>query len=216
MTKSWSEKMNYTKECDLYYKVVTMSLKKELNKRYDGFYICDLMKKTKLEYKALILRAPDIGGKANQLAHNLYIGAVFIACYRAANKRISVEEMKEIASATLMGSEIIKWFYKKRNPLSGEYRERLLTLEKWTKQHDQQYPTNWVLHTREDLHEQGTCFQFSRCALHELCKIENCCEVMPVLCKIDAITASFNSAKLIRKMTLAEGGSYCDYWFVEK
>lgn len=208
--------MKYTKECELYYIVLTGSLKKELSKKYDGFYICDLMKKMKAEYKALILRTPDIGGKENRLAHNLYIGAVFIACYKVSNKRISIEELKQIMVNTLSKCEVIKWFFGKRDPFSEHSKESLATFSTWTQQYEQKYPTNWILHVKYPQPEKGICYQFSRCALHELCKREGCCEIMPILCKIDMIMISFGKAKLIRKTTLIEGASYCDYWLVKK
>lgn len=208
--------MKYTKKCDFYYMVLSGSLKKELNKRYDGFYTCDLMKKIKAEYKALILRAPDIGGDSNTFAYKLYLGAIFIACYKAAKKRISAEEIENIVADTLKSSELIKWVCKEKDPFSEEYKNWVVSFETWTNAHIEEYPTNWILHMCHDTKEQGICFEFSRCALHELCKIENCCEIMPALCRMDKIMVGRYKAKLVRRSTLIEGANCCNYWFVEK
>ncbi|WP_443084049.1 L-2-amino-thiazoline-4-carboxylic acid hydrolase, partial [Vallitalea guaymasensis] len=45
---------------------------------------------------------------------------------------------------------------------------------------------------------------------------ENCTELAPYLCETDYVTASFGKSKLIRKSTLAEGASCCDFWYVNK
>ncbi|BDR85009.1 L-2-amino-thiazoline-4-carboxylic acid hydrolase [Clostridium tetani] len=208
--------MEYTNSCKLYWFVFKRILKKEISKRYSKRYTNDLLKKTKKEYKALILRAPHIGGKENKLANNIYMGGVFIACYKAANKKITPEEMGEIISEGLNNSKIIKLACKNKSQTSNKYKKWIKDVSKWSQENANKYPTNWIMREDKEKHKIGTYFEFTRCALCELCKMEGCPEVTPQLCKTDFITANFGESKLIRTSILADGASCCDFWFIEK
>lgn len=208
--------MNYTNSCRIYWYIFKGILKKEISKRYGKEYTNNLLKKSKKEYKEIILRTPHIGGKDNKLVNNIYMGGVFIACYKSCNNKISSNEMGEIISDGLINSKIVKLVCKNRSFTTKKYKKWVKDAAKWSQDNAKRYPMNWVMKEDRKKHKEGTYFEFTRCGLCELCKRENCLEIAPELCKTDFITAKFSKSNLIRNSTLANGDSCCDFWFVEK
>lgn len=200
----------------VYWLIFKGILKKQISKRYSKEFTKDLLKKTKAEYNAMISRAPDIGGKENKLIMNIYAGGIFIACYKAADKAISPEIMGDIILDGLKQSKIVKFVCKGQDQTTQKFKNWVSSVSKWTQENADKYPANWIMREDNSKHSTGTYFEFSRCGLCELCKLENCTELAPYLCETDYVTASFGKSKLIRKSTLAEGASCCDFWYVNK
>lgn len=176
------------------------------------------IRKAKKEYMNIILRTPDIGGKKNPLASNIYMGTVFIACYQVAKNEIDKNVMDNMISNALENSIIIKLFCSRKHQTTEKYRKWVRNTSKWTQENADRYSTNWIMQENPSvsIKKQDTYFEFTRCALCELCKQEGCFEIMPALCKTDFITANFGKSRLIRKSTLADGSSCCDFLFIEK
>jgi len=190
-------------------------LRKNIAALYGKDYARSLMKKSKPEYKSLIRRTASIGGKENPMSSNLYQGAVFLAHYEAADGKIPAKEMTKIAIDSLKQSKSVKLATKNINRQSNKYRVRVHKTARWTQENADRYPTNWIMRENPAVDTPGTYYEYTRCALFELCKAEGCPEIAPMFCAMDHVTAHFWGSKLIRKGSLAGGAAFCDFCYVE-
>jgi len=191
-------------------------LHKNIAPRYGKEFAKSLNEKSKAEYKALIKRANSIGGKENPMSSNLYQGAVFIAYYKAANGKIPAEDMTKISINGLKNSKIVKFATRNIHRHSEKYKKWLHNTANWTQENAVRYPLNWII--RENLamdDNPGTYYEYTRCALFELCKAEGCPEIAPLFCMMDHVTAHFGNSKLIRKGSIAQGSPFCDFYYVK-
>lgn len=95
--------MEYT---DKYWKMVIPYVKKSVTKRYGKEYTTALMKKTYTEYKDMLCRIDDVG-KDNPMASNIYECLVFLALWKVADGRISIDELREI-SVDVLSMPVLK------------------------------------------------------------------------------------------------------------
>lgn len=128
--------MEYT---DKYWKMVIPYVKKSVTKRYGKEYTTALMKKTYTEYKDMLCRIDDVG-KDNSMASNIYECLVFLALWKAADGRISIDELREI-SVDVLSMPVLKLMglLVNGNKASGVQRVRKM-LEKddeWLEQYPQ-------------------------------------------------------------------------------
>ena len=178
--------MEYTNK---YWNMLMPFIKKSLNKRYGKAYTKALIPKADAEYRDMLNRSDDIG-RDNPMASNTYECLVFLAIWKAADGKISVEDLRAI-SKDVLSAPIMKvmGILINANKVSGIKRIR-------------------------KKHKDGFYYYFTQCPLNTFARREGYLEVLPVMCDIDHITASLMHAKLNRKYTLASGGKVCDYWFV--
>ncbi len=128
--------MEYT---DKYWKMVIPYVKKSVTKRYGKEYTTALMKKTYTEYKDMLCQIDDVG-KDNPMASNIYECLVFLALWKAADGRISIDELREI-SVDVLSMPVLKLMglLVNGNKASGVQRVRKM-LEKdaeWLEQYPQ-------------------------------------------------------------------------------
>ena len=152
----------------------------------------------------------------NPMASNLYECLIFLAVWKAADGKISVDGLREITHE-VMGFPIMKAV----GLFMNANRSRLDKLEKkmhqnaeWLEVHPQYKEFSWDFNFDKTKHPEGFYYHFTRCPLNDFARREGYLEVLPVMCEIDLLTASLMHAKLIRRQTLASGGDMCDYWFV--
>ena len=205
--------MEYT---DKYWKMLMPYLKKSLNRRYGKEYTKDLIEKADAEYRDMLQRADDVGAD-NPMASNLYECLVFLAIWKVAHGKISVEELREI-SVDVMSTPFFKLMglVINGNKKSGMKRLRAM-MEKdaaWLEDHPQYKSVSWDFNFDETKHEDGFYYHFTQCPLNTFARREGYEEVLPVMCDIDYLTAKLMHLKLHREQTLVSGGSVCDYWFV--
>ena len=162
--------MQYTNLCRLYSFVFRKMLYNNIVPRYGKDFTKLLTRKAKSEYKALIKRTNSIGGKENPMSSNLYQGAVFIAYYKAADGKIPANEMIQISINCLKNSKIVKLATRNIHRHSAKYREWVHKTAGWTQNNANQYPLNWIIQENPDVKKQGTYYEYTRCALLELCK----------------------------------------------
>lgn len=206
--------MKYTNSCRLYWLVFSKILRKSISKRYEKDYTKLLLKSAKQEYKSMIIRTCSIGGKENPMLSNVYQGAVFIAVYKAANGKISANEITQIVIGSLKHSKIVKLATQNIRRQSDNYREWIHKTARWTQENADRYPINWIMRENPTANKPGTYYEYTRCTLFELCKVEKCPEIAPMFCAIDHVTAHFGKSKLIRKGSLAQGAPFCDFCYV--
>ena len=89
--------MQYT---DKYWKMLMPFIKKNLTKRFGKIYTKNLIAKTDKEYREMLRRADDIGAD-NPMASNTYECLVFLALWKAAEGRISVDDLRQITHEIL-------------------------------------------------------------------------------------------------------------------
>ena len=191
-------------------------IKKSLNKRYGKAYTKALIPKADAEYRDMLNRSDDIG-RDNPMASNTYECLVFLAIWKAADGKISVEDLRAI-SKDVLSAPIMKvmGILINANKASGIKRiQKMMERDaKWLDEHPQYKKYSWDFHFDEKKHKDGFYYYFTQCPLNTFARREGYLEVLPVMCDIDHITAPLMHAKLNRKYTLASGGKVCDYWFV--
>ena len=195
--------MEYTNK---YWKMIMPLVKKSLVKRFGKEETALLVQKTDAIYREMLNRSDDIG-KDNPMASNLYECLIFLAIWKAADGKISVDGLREITHE-VMGFPIMKAV----GLFMNANRSGLDKLEK--KMHQNAEWLSWDFNFDKTKHPEGFYYHFTRCPLNDFARREGYLEVLPVMCEIDLVTASLMHAKLIRRQTLASGGDMCDYWFV--
>ncbi len=205
--------MEYT---DKYWKMVIPYVKKSVTKRYGKEYTTALMQKTHTEYKDMLRRIDDVG-KDNPMASNIYECLVFLALWKAADGKISIDGLREI-SVEVLSMPVLKLMglFVNGNKASGVQRVRKM-MEKdaqWLEQNPQYKKYSWDFNFDETKHKDGFYYHFTQCPLNNFARKEGYLEVLPVMCDIDYLTAKLMHFTLHREQTLAGGGTKCDYWFV--
>ena len=89
--------MEYTNK---YWNMLMPFIKKSLNKRYGKAYTKALIPKADAEYRDMLNRSDDIG-RDNPMASNTYECLVFLAIWKAADGKISVEDLRAISKDVL-------------------------------------------------------------------------------------------------------------------
>lgn len=205
--------MEYT---DKYWKMLVPYIRKSLNKRYGKEYTKDIIIKTDKEYREMLQRADDIGSD-NPMASNTYECLIFLALWKSADGKISVDDLREITKDVLaMPFLKLMGLYINGNKKSGLKRIRAM-MEKnadWLEKHPQYKNASWDFNFDETKHKDGFYYHFTQCPLNTFARKEGYLEVLPVMCDIDYITAKLMHFTLHREQTLAGGGDVCDYWFV--
>lgn len=205
--------MEYTNK---YWNMLMPFIKKSLNKRYGKAYTKALIPKADAEYRDMLNRSDDIG-KDNPMASNTYECLVFLAIWKAADGKISVEDLRAISKDVLFAPIMkVMGILINANKASGikQIQKMMERDAKWLDEHPQYKKYSWDFHFDEKKHKDGFYYYFTQCPLNTFARREGYLEVLPVMCDIDHITASLMHAKLNRKYTLASGGKVCDYWFV--
>ena len=205
--------MQYT---DKYWKMLMPFIKRNLTKRYGKIYTKNLIAKTDKEYREMLCRADDIGAD-NPMASNTYECLVFLALWKAADGRISVDDLRKLTH-DILSMPVLKLMglYVNGNKKSGVKRFRSM-MERdaaWLDEHPQYKNVSWDFNFDETKHQDGFYYHFTQCPLNTFARKEGYLEVLPVMCDIDHLTAKLMHFKLHRQHTLASGGEVCDYWFV--
>lgn len=204
--------MEYT---DKYWKMIIPLVKKDLVRRFGKEEAASLIQKTDVVYRDMLNRADDIG-KDNPMASNLYEGLLFFALWEAADGKISVDDLREITRAVMQfpAMKLVGLFVNANRSGLEKLEKRMHKNAEWLEVHPQYKGVSWDFNFDKTKHSEGFYYHFTKCPLNDFARREGYIEVLPVMCKIDLLSAELMHAKLIRKQTLASGGDCCDYWFV--
>ena len=204
--------MQYT---DKYRRMMMPLIKRSLAARFSRAETAELIRKSGEEYRDMLNRIDDIG-KDNPMASNVYECLLFLAVWKAADGRISVDCLREI-TREVMGFPLLK----AAGLFANANRSGLIKLEKkmhanaeWLEQHSRYKASSWDFNFDKTKHSEGFYYHFTKCPLNDFARKEGYLEVLPVMCEIDFLSAELMHARLIREQTLASGGEMCDYWFV--
>ena len=167
----------------------------------------DVRKKLRKEYKAILLRAGDIGQK-NMLLGSYTLCAFFIAMNRA--NGLSADENIEKMRKGMKSSKLLKIAlgdakgYLDEKRMEGRYR--------WSEDtHKHTYPDDWVVDILPAQGKYALGYDYLECGCCKMCAHEGCPELAKYLCSLDYMLFDVMGMGLDRTQTLAEGGEKCDF-----
>lgn len=205
--------MKYTNK---YWKLLIPFMKKSLNKRYGKEYTEELVEKAEGIYRDMLNRVDDVG-EDNLMAGNIYECLVVLAIWKAADGKISVNDLREICVG-IMSMPVLKvvGLFINGNKKSGvrKFSKMIHKDAAWLDEHPEYKAASWDFNFDETKHDKGFYYHFTQCPLNNFARREGCLEVLPVMCDVDFLTAKLMHFKLHREHTLASGGKVCDYWYV--
>lgn len=205
--------MKYTNK---YWKLLIPFMKKSLNKQYGKEYTKELVEKADGIYRDMLNRVDDVG-EDNPMASNIYECLVVMAIWKAADGKISVNDLREICVG-IMSMPVLKvvGLFINGNKKSGvrKFSKMIHKDAAWLDEHPEYKAASWDFNFDETKYDKGFYYHFTQCPLNNFARREGCLEVLPVMCDVDFLTAKLMHFKLHREHTLASGGKVCDYWYV--
>ena len=192
--------------------------KKYLRKEYSKAEAKRRWNLTLENYRKLMEKGEDIGGKENRMSSNLYMALAVFAFYDAIDRKITKEELKYYINGFMPKSIPVLSKLADFNKIENQNRLRK-RFENYKVLSDQklakgEWGNNWRVEINPHNREKGLAFDFTSCPLADFARKNGYMEIMPVLCEFDYQTAALMHAKLIREHTIAVNGDYCDYWYI--
>lgn len=164
------------------------------------------------EYKAIILRAKDIGPK-NTLMSAYMMAAYFIAMNRVTG--LTPDENYALFEKGLAQNKLFQY-------MLGDAK-RYLNEKKWAgrkawdeKTHRREYENDWVVTVIKGNGDFELGYDYEECGVCKLCRDENCFELAKYLCRLDFLMADIMGMKLERTKTIADGQEICDFRYSYK
>lgn len=171
-----------------------------------------VMKDIKVEYKAIVERASDIGDK------NMLIGAYGLAAYFIAMNRcdgLDAPSNCDILEKGLKTSKMYKMTMGSGDSYFDE--KRMVARRKWSEEtYQHKYKNDWVVDILEKTDDYDFGMDYHECGVCKLCHDEGCPELAQYLCRLDFMTAEMMGIRLERTQTLAEGNEKCDFRYSKK
>ena len=160
----------------------------------------------KREYRAMLLRTPDIGGSSLEM--NLYIAAFVFSLYKAAPDKISPEVVNEMVNAVFDSPFMVKAHKNKKCTLFTDKVQDKKVKESIASQ-TSKYELDWKF-----IYEKGRdefYNTYTECGICKLGRRENCFEFVPCLCNMDERNYRNEGGQLHRTKTRAQGDECCDF-----
>ncbi len=177
-----------------------------LKKVYPNMDMADYKKKVKKEFKAMLLRTPDIGGSS--LESNLYIAAFVFSLYKAEPERITPEIVDKMVTAVFDSPFMVKAHKNKKCTMFADKAQEKKLAESRASQNSK-YELDWKFDYRKGADEFYNTY--TECGICKLGKRENCFEFVPCLCNMDERNYRNEGGQLHRTKTLANGDECCDF-----
>ncbi len=163
-------------------------------------------KDVKREYKAMLLRTPDIGGSSLEM--NLYIAAFVFSLHKAEPSKITPAVVDEMVTAVFDSPFIVNVHKNKKCTLFTDKVQDKKIQESIASQ-TSKYKLDWKFK-----YEKGTdefYNTYTECGICKLGKRENCFEFVPCLCNMDERSYRLDGGQLHRTKTLAQGDECCNF-----
>lgn len=174
-------------------------LRPEMNMR-------DYRKRVKREYRAMLLRTPDIGGSSLEM--NLYIAAFVFSLHKAEPEKITPDIVNEMVTAVFDSPFMIKAHKNKKCTLFTDKVQDKKFAESRASQNSP-YELDWKFQYKKGNNEFYNTY--TECGICKLGIRENCFEFVPCLCNMDERNYRNEGGKLHRTKTLAQGDDCCDF-----
>ncbi len=177
-----------------------------LKEIYPNMDMIDYKKKVKKEFKAMLLRTPDIGGSS--LESNLYIAAFVFSLYKAAPNKITPEIVDRMVAAVFDSPFMVKAHKNKKCTMfTDKVQEKKLAESRANR--NSKYELDWKFDYRKGVDEFYNTY--TECGICKLGHRENCFEFVPCLCNMDERNYRNEGGQLHRTKTLANGDDCCDF-----
>ncbi len=163
-------------------------------------------KKVKKEYKAMLLRTPDIGGSSLEM--NLYIAAFVFSLYKAEPNEITPEIVNQMVDAVFDSPFMIKAHKNKKCTLFSDKVQDKKVKESIASQNSK-YELDWKYDYKKGKDEFYNTY--TECGICKLGLRENCFEFVPCLCNMDERSYRNEGGQLHRTKTLANGDECCNF-----
>lgn len=163
-------------------------------------------KKVKREYRAMLLRTPDIGGSS--LEANLYIAAFVFSLYKAAPDKITVDIVNQMVDAVFDCPFMVKAHKNKKCTLFTDKVQDKKVRESQASQNSK-YELDWKFQYQKGVDEFYNTY--TECGICKLGMRENCFAFVPCLCNMDERNYRNEGGELHRTKTLANGDECCNF-----
>ncbi len=167
--------------------------------------------RVKAEYKAMLLRTPDIGGSSLEM--NLYIAAFVFSLYKAQPDLITPDVVDQLAEAVFDSPFMIKVHQNKKCTLFTDRVQDKKVRESRESQRGN-YELGWKFQYQKGVDEFYNTY--TECGICKLGKRENCFAFVPCLCRMDGRNYENMGGRLHRTKTLAQGDDCCDFHVTKK
>lgn len=167
----------------------------------------------KFEFKGIIARQPEIGGRRNNLMMRLYWAAYWTAAYKVFPQRITNEIFERLVYAPCYSDIMRKMsggknFFTEKNMKTRERLSKDPTFNA--------YPENWKYSFSYNMSVPECTIIYTRCAICEMKKREGCSRLVRYMCITDFANQELMRNQLIRTKTLGNGDDCCDYHIIGK
>lgn len=179
---------------------------KKLSVLHPEIDIKEYKKKVKQEYKAMLLRTPDIGGSSLEM--NLYIAAFVFSLHKAYPEKITPEVVDEMVTAVFESPFMIKAHKNKKCTLFTDKVQDKKVKESIASQNSP-YELDWKFKYEKGKDEFYNTY--AECGICKLGTRENCFEFVPCLCNMDERNYRNEGGNLHRTKTLAQGDDCCNF-----
>lgn len=188
---------------------------KFIEEHFQGVDIKTIKKKTKINYKVMIKRTPDIGRfKKNSLRVCLTSGIFWFSLYDAMEGKMDKSEFGEMVVVSIK-IPLLRNSFKKEKPFSFKAQQKKFKKNK-TANEASASEFNWNAEFIFGRDENEYTIIYHRCGLCALGKQEHHEELVPYICKLDYPCIDFMGGVLKRTKTLAEGNDCCDFYICKK
>lgn len=168
--------------------------------------MAEYKKRVKKEFKAMLLRTPDIGG--NSLERNLYIAAFVFSLHKACPEKITPEIVDEMARAVFDSDFMVKAHKNKKCTMFDD-KVQDKKLQESIASRNSEYELDWKFEYTKGTDEFYNTY--TECGICKLGRRENCFEFVPCLCNMDDRNYINEGGRLHRTKTLAAGDDCCDF-----
>ena len=162
--------------------------------------------RVKHEYKAMLLRTPDIGGSSLEM--NLYIAAFVFSLHKAEPDKITPDVVNEMVTAVFDSPFMVKAHKNKKCTLFTDKVQDKKVKESIASQ-TSKFELDWKFHYEKGVDEFYNTY--TECGICKLGKRENCFEFVPCLCNMDERSYRNDGGQLHRTKTLAQGDDCCNF-----
>lgn len=168
-------------------------------------------KAVKKEYKDIISRQPEVGGMKNNLIGGLYIAAYLMAIYKVAPDKVNDEVFDGLVKH-ICASDI----FRKMNEKKEFFTEKNISTRNRLQSDPEfnSYSENWKYTFRYDMSVPECYITYTKCAICEMARRENCFHLMKYLCTTDFAQQELMGNTLIRTKTIGNGDEICDFHII--
>ena len=213
---SQKEKATITRK---YQKRMKSACQNLLAKRYGVDKVEPYWQKIEERYNQILDEAPDIGGEANSMSHNLYEVAWIIALYDVVGRNLTKEEIDTVIHDVMEDGlntlrKIPGKFLLERKFIRNLIIKLLDKYQKILEPHlHKDWHNTWGMEVQHDI-DDGVHFVLRGCPIKEYCEKHGMMEILPHFCNMDHQMIQALQLYLIRSKTCSNGDDICEYTIV--